>query len=205
MSQDRPKITLPLSQEYRLTIADVIAQWAYFEAQFDFILWLMLGVPASKKLEPRAQFPLALPFGRRRKLFGKAVTLCFSQSPKIMKRLRHISSQAKKLRKTRDHVAHCYWAGSNERGVMITIIHNARADAFDFYEIGMEYLTDTAAKISALSFETRQIASPREWLDHPDSLLKPDEITVLREVWRHSRHHQTIPKLNVRPLLSYRA
>lgn len=113
-----------LPDNYLKEMGHVIAQWAFFEVDFDILLRVLVSTPQAKATLT-GKIPLS--FKKRIKLFRDAATLAFGHHPPTLKHHLDIAEKAARLRDIRDYVAHGRWiaqeTGKGQRrratGVMI--------------------------------------------------------------------------------------
>ncbi|MDA0238977.1 MAG: hypothetical protein O3A84_02985, partial [Proteobacteria bacterium] len=69
-----------LSQAYFAAMGEVIAQWAYYESEFDGAIAFMGMDPKAKKLVSKVPFS----FNQRIKLFSDLAKICFDDCPPLL-------------------------------------------------------------------------------------------------------------------------
>jgi hypothetical protein len=124
MAVTRPYTEHLLPDNYLKEMGNVIAQWAFFEVDFDILLRVLASTPEAKK-KLTGKIPLS--FKKRVHLFRDAATLAFEHHPPTLKHHLDLAEKASRLRDIRDYVAHGRWiaqeTGKGQRrrttGVMI--------------------------------------------------------------------------------------
>jgi hypothetical protein len=106
MTQHKPSVSLPFSQEFLTAIGSVVTLWAFVETEFDGVLSLLCASHEAKAL---AEIP-PRPFNKRLKLFRDAARVNFQHCPPLLARFQRIAEMLRILRKDRDFIAHGRWA-----------------------------------------------------------------------------------------------
>jgi hypothetical protein len=182
-------IELGPSQEYRDALAEAIIQWAYFETEFDGLLWLAMLDPATKLTD---NIPFS--FKRRLKLLKDSAKISFVDCPQLVTRILQIHDDAKEQKKLRDHISHCRWPASPKHGSMLTYIEGI--SKFETREITLNQLNSLAFKTSELTRRAMAILLPIH-SDYSFPLSK-EEVSFLRD-YRHRNY--PIPQIHAKGLL----
>ena len=101
--------------EFR-AIGHVVAQWAYLETQFDFIVQVLIYQPSVKHLGLKP----AQAFQRRVENVRAAAKVALADQPIPLKSLLKITDTVSSLRSFRDDIVHGHWKLHRFRGRLTT-------------------------------------------------------------------------------------
>lgn len=134
-----------VTDAYLKAIGQVSVQWAYFETEFDSLIYLLRMDPKAAALAPK----VPTSFKKRAALLRDSASICFPDSASVAKRFVHLAVEAQKLKLKRNHIAHCRWLGDGKDGTLGTINLVTREQS----EITLDVLRKDASEISALIVE----------------------------------------------------
>jgi hypothetical protein len=139
-----PWIGFFLTDEIYREIGHFIAQWAYFQMEFDSLLDEMLVLAEVKALTKFV--PSTYP--KRANLMRDAAPVCFPTCPALTARICKILDDAAAVKVYRDLVAHGQWRGE---GKSVTAYSQKSSGKMTHRTISAEILFDHSIRTSELS------------------------------------------------------
>jgi hypothetical protein len=173
---------VPVPLEYLTAVGAAVAQWGYFEMQFDGLLVILKRNPQAAAAAAKVK---TASFQGRAEALRKIAAVAFAASPALVKKVRDFSIRAYETCKKRNILVHGFWfdmmSFDAARGVEIMTAPDGTGD---FYTVPLPEIELLAQKIVDLKKEGVRLIFPPS-MGGKD--MPPDELAALQ------KHHADFP------------